>query len=185
MFDINEALADVVARASEPALAAIKLAWWRDRLEQLDQGSIPAEPRLQTAASGLLTRAIRGAELAELAIGWAALLQSPPETMPFEEGGIRLFRLGLRLLDAELDEQSVGAAGRLLITAAARRRGILEKGASATVPEWPRMPRRARPLTALVVLAARDLKHGGPPFEPEGTPARAATLLRHRLTGRI
>jgi hypothetical protein len=35
------------------------------------------------------------------------------------------------------------------------------------------------------VLAARDLRRGGPPFEPEATPGRAAALIRHRLFGRL
>ena len=38
LFDIDEAMADVVARSTEPTLAAIKLAWWRERLEELRTG---------------------------------------------------------------------------------------------------------------------------------------------------
>lgn len=175
----------MVARSTEPALAAIKLAWWRERLEGLDQGEVPAEPRLQAAAALLLPRGISGADLAELEAGWAALLENPPETMPFDECGIRLFRLGLRLLHTDLNEPSLGLTGRLFIHAEACRRGILLAGPSTPVAGRPTMPRRARPLTAMAALSVRDLKHGGPPFEPEGTPARALTLLRHRLTGRI
>ena len=50
LFAIDDALGDVVAKATEPALAAIKLAWWRERLEELDSGQAPAEPRLKAAA---------------------------------------------------------------------------------------------------------------------------------------
>src|SRR5919107_5615783 len=78
LFDIEDAMADVVTRATEPALAAIKLAWWRERLEELDRGQVPAEPRLQAAAAELLPRGVSGAELAELEDGWATLLDEQP-----------------------------------------------------------------------------------------------------------
>ena len=68
-------MAEVVARSTEPTLAAIKLAWWRERLEELDRGKVPAEPRLQAAFHNLLPKGIRGADLAELETGWAGLLR--------------------------------------------------------------------------------------------------------------
>ncbi len=48
--------ADVVMRLTQPALAAIKLAWWRERLEEMDKGSVPAEPRLAAVARELLPK---------------------------------------------------------------------------------------------------------------------------------
>src|SRR5215211_6804297 len=78
LFAIDDAMGEVIARATEPALAAIKLAWWRERLEELDEGKIPAEPRLQAAADELLTRSISGTRLAELEGGWATLLEEQP-----------------------------------------------------------------------------------------------------------
>src|SRR5215210_353370 len=74
LFDIDDAMGAVVARATEPALAAIKLAWWREQLEELDQGKVPAEPRLRAAAAELVRRGIKGAELTALEAGWATLL---------------------------------------------------------------------------------------------------------------
>src|SRR5688572_13876953 len=79
LMEIDEAMAGVVAKATEPALGAIKLAWWRERLEELDQGRIPAEPRLKSAAAELLPRGLTGAELAELEDGWATLLDDKPD----------------------------------------------------------------------------------------------------------
>ena len=49
LLDIDEAMGDVVAKATEPALAAIKLAWWRERLGELDQGKVPADVPAQAA----------------------------------------------------------------------------------------------------------------------------------------
>ena len=58
LFQIDAAMGDVVARATQPALGAVKLAWWRERLEELDQGMVPAEPRLRAVAEQLLPRGV-------------------------------------------------------------------------------------------------------------------------------
>src|ERR1044072_1434358 len=73
LWQIDAAMGDVIARSTQPALGAVKLAWWRDRLKELDGGKVPAEPRLQAAAEHLLPRGISGAALSELVDGWAAL----------------------------------------------------------------------------------------------------------------
>src|SRR6476620_5547249 len=108
-------MADVVAQSTQPALGAIKLAWWRERLEELDQGKVPAEPRLQAATAELLPRGIGGAELAGLEEGWAALLAERPDSDQALERGARLFALAGRLLGAEAPE--LAAAGRLFAAA--------------------------------------------------------------------
>src|SRR3954451_19730518 len=74
LFAIDAAMADVVARSTDPALGRIKLAWWREPLEALDRNEPPAEPRLSDAAEQLLPKGATGAELAELEGGWATLL---------------------------------------------------------------------------------------------------------------
>ena len=122
-------MADVVARSTEPALGAIKLAWWRERLEELDDGKVPAE--------------------------------------------------------VDFDDRTIGQAGQLYIVAHAGRRGVIDMVAAGSAIGQQRMPRRARTLTGLAALAARDLLRGGPPFEPEASPGRAWTLLRHRVTGKF
>ena len=183
LFAIDEAMGDVVARASQPAVAAIKLAWWRERLQELDEGKVPSEPRLQAAAAELLPRGIRGSELAELEAGWAGLLQEAPDMTILEDRGARLFGLGARLLSIEFHDAPVGVAGRIFARVDAGRRGIVDVRADSPTSGSSRIPPRLRPLTALAALARRDLRRGGPPFEGEGTPGRAWTLLRHRLTG--
>ena len=172
-------MADVVARSTEPALAAIKLAWWRERLEELDQDKIPAEPRLKAAAVELLSRGISGTDLAGLEAGWAALLQERVDREAVLSGGATLFALAARLL-GQNSPAFIDTHGRLHVAGKLRRRRLAPPGLIVRI-ESPRVPRRFRPLTGLAALARRDL--GRP--EPEGTPARAWTLLRHRLTGRI
>ena len=185
LLDIDDALAAVVARAAEPALAAIKLAWWRERLEELDQGAVPAEPRLRAASAELIPRGVRGAELAGLENGWATLLENEPDVERLLERGARLFAIAGRLLGAS--DPLLDTAGRLYAYESYRSSG------SAPL-QWPmeemhqlsrhRFPRPLRPLTALAALGARDARRRLP-LEPEATPGRSWALIRHRLTGKI
>ena len=175
-------MADVVVRSTQPALAAIKLAWWRERLEELDQRKVPAEPRLHDAARELLPRGITGASLSQLEDGWTTLLEEVPDARRVLDRGAVLFRLGTRLLKSEVDERTIGLAGTLYAVADVRRRGLGE----FQLPETGalKVPRSARPLTLLAAVARRDLRRGQL-LEPEATPDRAWTLLRHRVTGRL
>ena len=185
LLDIDDALAAVVERSTEPALAAIKLAWWRERLEELDDGRIPAEPRLRAAATMLLSRGVRGAHLAELTEGWAALLDEQPEAERIAEGGARLFAIAARLLGPS--DPMIEPAGRLYGYANAARRGLMTIDAARGELQRPsahRFPKKLRPLTALAALAARDARRPSP-FEPEATPGRSWALIRHRLTGKV
>jgi phytoene synthase len=178
LFGIDDAMGDVVARSTQPALGAVKLAWWRERLEQLDEGKVPTEPRLQAAANELLPRGIKGAELAELEAGWAELLAEDPDPTRPVQRGATLFALAARLLGSDSD--SLESAGQLFAAGDLKRRSMNVSTAAVTT-ELPRFPSRLRPLTALAALSKRDLSKS----EPEGTPGRAWTLLRHRLTGFI
>ena len=178
-------MADVVARSTEPALGAIKLAWWRERLEELDGGKVPAEPRLQAAAAQLLPRGIIGAALAELEGGWATLVAEEPDVENIAVAGGKLFEMAAPLLGAT--HPLIEPAGRLYGYENVARRGLMQM-------HWPMdelyeisthcFPTALRPLTALAALAARDAQRGTN-VEPEGTPARAMALVRHRLTGRL
>lgn len=185
MFAIDDALADVVTSSTQPALGAIRLAWWREALQRLDNSPPPPEPRLQAAAVELLPRGISGAELAGLEVGWAAMLEEAPDPILAGERGTRLFRIGARLLDVEFRDEILGAAGRLFAGVDIGRRGLADIVAGRPGTKGPRIPRPARPLTALAALAVRDLRRGGPPFEAQATPGRAAALLSHRLFGRV
>lgn len=172
-------MGDVVARSTEPALAAIKLAWWRERLEELDQGKVPAEPRLQAAARELLPRGVRGAELAQLEADWADLLQDRPDPDAVFSRGRTLFALAARLL-GEDPPDFLELASQLYAAGDLSRRGLAPAGL-LVITDIPRVPKAFRPLTGLAALARRDLSRR----EPEATPARAWTLLRHRMSGRF
>jgi phytoene synthase len=185
LFAVDEAMADVVARSTEPTLGAIKLAWWRERLEELDQGKVPAEPRLQAAARELLGRGISGTSLAGLEDGWLTLLEKEPDVERVAERGAKLFALAATLLGGS--HPLIDPAGRVFAYEQVARRRLMTM-------HWPmdelyrlsrrRCPIALRPLTGLAALAARDAMRG-PAVEPEGTPGRALALIMHRLTGRL
>jgi phytoene synthase len=180
LFAIDDALGEVVASSTQPALGAIRLAWWRDALQRLDTSPPPPEPRLRAGADELLPRGVSGTALARIAEGWAALFDEVRDPDVIAVRGEVLFAAGARLLGN--DDPHVAEAGRYFALADVTRRGLSPLLPVVTRPL--RFRRSLRPLTALARLAVRDMRHGEP-FEPEATPGRAAALLRHRWTGRI
>ena len=185
MFDIDDALAEVVTSSTQPTLGAIRLAWWREALERLDTGQPPPEPRLQAVARELLPRGISGATVAALEDGWATLLDEEPDLERIGERGARLFAIGASLLGTTDDR--LAPAGRIYAFEVVRRKRLTQLPFPAEEMHMlarHRFARRLRPLTALARLAARDVKRA-PELEPEATPGRAATLLYHRLTGTV
>jgi phytoene synthase len=196
LFAVDAAMADVVRTTTEPMLGPIRLAWWRERLEELDQGkSAPPEPRLQAVKHELLSRGIAGTELAALELGWLSLFDPFPWTVETNEAiwlrGRTLFWLGAKVLGRP-DEAIQSAGGVWALVDAARhcsdtasRAMLLDQARTfARSLSGARFAWRLRPLSMLTGLAIRDLRHGEP-FEPEGTPGRGVAMFGHRLSGRL
>jgi phytoene synthase len=196
LFQVDRAMGDVVRTTKEPMLGPIRLAWWREQLEELDSGpGAPAEPRLEMVAHRLLPRGVSGADLAALEGGWLKLFDPFPWNAETGEAiwfrGNLLFALGARLL-VQQNERIQGAGGLWALTDAARhcsdaasRAMLLEQArAFARRLGGEKFVTTLRPLSALAALAIRDCRRGEP-FEPEGTPGRAAAMLRHRFSGRL
>lgn len=195
LFDIDLAMADVVRTSSQPMLGQIRLAWWREQLEALDEGSAPAEPRLQAVETELLPRGVSGLSLARLENGWVRLFDDFPwgqaTSEPIWLRGRLLFGLAARVLGGG-GETIEAAGGVWALVDAARHcsdgasRALLLKQARtfARGLAAARFPAALRPLSGLAALAMRDLRHGEP-MEPEATRARAAAVLLHRMTGRF
>jgi phytoene synthase len=196
LFAIDRAMGDVVRSTKEPMLGPIRLAWWRERLEELDEGgAAPAEPRLQQVQGELISRGVTGRELAALESGWLRLFDPFPWTVQTSEAiwfrGNLLFGLGARALSCA-DERIQGAGGLWALADAARHcsdaesRSMLIHQARTFAKGLAgvRFPGPLRPLSMLAALAARDCRRGEP-FEREGTPARVAAMLRHRFSGRL
>ncbi len=185
LFGIDDALADVVTSSTQPALGAIRLAWWREALERLDSSSAPPEPRLQAAALELLPRGIGGKDLAALEDGWATLLDEEPDRARVGRHGALLFASAAKLLGGS--DERLAVAGRLCAYGQAARLRMLEPNSPSEelhLLAGHRFPRVLRPLTALARLAARDARQA-PFVEPEATPGRAVALLSHRLFGTV
>lgn len=183
LFEVDSAMGDVVARSTEPALGRIKLAWWREQLEALDQSAPPAEPRLQAAAEQLLPKGISGVDIAGLEAGWATLLDEQLDPELVAQRGAILFRLAGRILgsgDSLLEE-----AGSLYALASVARRGVPDLFGTARerLPaiRGHRFERSSRPLTMLARAAARDLERS----EAEGSRSRLLAMLAHRWSGRV
>ncbi len=189
-------MAEVVRTTTEPMLGAIRLAWWRERLEELDSAiPAPPEPRLQAVERQLLPRGISGRDVAGLEGGWLRLFDPFPWVSETSEAiwfrGNLLFALGARVLGAS-DERIQAAGGLWALVDAARH--VSDAPSRAMLVQQARTFGRGlggarfvatlRPLSMLAALAMRDARRGEP-FEVEGTPGRAAAMLRHRLTGRL
>ncbi len=185
----------VVATTSEPALGAIRLAWWREALDRLEPGEAPpAEPTLRAVHQNLVARGITGSDLAMLEDGWVAMFEPFPWTAAtaaaIESRGRHLFALAARLLGGDPAAAQIAGAIWALVDAARHcsdplSRRLLLDLARQSQRDLPRSaPRALRPLTMLAALALRDLRRGEP-FEREATPGRAAALFAHRFTGRF
>jgi phytoene synthase len=196
LFAIDRAMGDVVSSTKEPMLGPIRLAWWRERLEELDEGdAAPAEPRLQQVERELIPRGVSGRELAALESGWLRMFDPFPWTVQTSEGiwfrGNLLFGLAARIV-GRAEERIQGAGGLWALVDAARhcsdpdsRRMLLDQAcAFGRGLSGFRFPGPLRPLSMLTVVAMRDVRRGEP-FEREGTPGRAAAMLRHRFSGRL
>ena len=188
MWNLDLAFAGVISTSSDARLGAIRLAWWRERLEELDQGQAPpSEPRLQAVASELMPLGVKGRELSCLEDAWQPLLEPFPWGHAQAEGmrlrGRILFEVGARLLGR--DSHIVGDAGELwsLIDAAQHcsdptsRTMLAQEASTVLASQHGRHPSRVRPLTILAALSAADLVRAGSGL------GRLSAAVRHRLFG--
>lgn len=187
MWTLDLAFADVIATSSDPRLGAIRLAWWRERLDEIDGGSPPSEPRLEAVARELIPRDVTGHELSHLEDAWLPLLDAFPWGEAQAEGmklrGRLLFGIGARLLGAEATEaEQAGELWSLEDTAKhcsdAQSRTYLLREATETLSQLQlRAPSAVRSLTILAALAGHSLR--------PGRFGRGRAALKHRLTGRF
>ena len=192
LWRLDAVLGSTLAGGREPLISRIKLAWWRDELEDLKAGERASEPVLQAVAQHVRPAGVSGGELAAMEEGWAVLLSPDPLTeaelgdYAAARGGT-LFRLSSRLL-GRLDEE-VAAAGEAwaLIDLARHCASTTDQEAAVAAARARlaprRWPSRLRPLTMLAALAARDSDAKRPRWEEQGAPGRMLRMLRLRITG--
>jgi phytoene synthase len=166
LLALDAELAQLVATTTEPLLGEIRLAWWRDRLIELDTQPAPAQPLLQALQARTLPR-LSGSDLAGLEDGWLARLNG--DAAGSAGGSVHLFTLAARLLGADPAEGEYLGRALALAQSPPDRTSVL-----------------LRPLRALVELKARDAAHAaaGRPPEPRGTLARQALMFKVVALGR-
>ena len=180
LFAIDDALAEVVVSSTQPALGAIRLAWWREALERLDANPPPPEPRL-AGGGGRTAAARRHRRDARRAGGWlgGAARRS---TGPGADRGA--WRAACSRSAAQLARRDrielLEAAGRLYAYA---DRGAARIGCDALADRGD-APAGAASLSAPAAAADRACRglrrvtpSRRPSIEPEATPGRAAALL--------
>lgn len=187
LFALDDRLAAIVRRASEPLVGQMRLTWWREALEALDRGAPPAEPILRALAEHALPHGASGTALAEIADGWEALLEEPFGRDAIERHSVRgaaLFAALGQLAGAAGDPIAEAGRGWALADLAAHLGDAGHRDEATTmarrhlkVARDHRWSRAGRTIGALALLAQQELDGAAPA-------TRVGRLLRLRLTGR-
>lgn len=187
LLALEAQFAKFVFTASEPILAQMRLAWWRDRFAQSPQ-DWPVGNALLADLSGWGAQA---AELGALVDGWEALLGElplgPDAFRSYCEGRAAGWLALARTHRLRVDPDGVvAAASRWALADAAAALGDAESAETAreigrAAPAPGALPKALRPLAVLDTLAARSLRTG---TEPLSRPGDLLAVLRRGLIGR-
>lgn len=197
LWRLDATLGGLLAGGSQPMVTQIKLAWWREALQALDQAAAPAEPLLQAVARTLLRAGLSGATLAAMTEGWEILLTAEEireedlTAYARQRGGL-LFRCSASLLGSPPGNEVELAGEAWALVDLARRSAAAEEAERAIEAARLRLdglfarrwPSSLRTLGMLAVLAKRDAERGILGVERQGAPARMLAMARHRLTGK-
>ncbi len=188
LLALDARLAGVVRAASEPMLAQLRLAWWREQFREPLTEAPAGEPLLAVLRAWEPQRAA----LEGLVDGWEAITADPPlpATAMMTLARARGRALGaLATLAGASDDEAAERLGLewALADIAGRLADKREKDlASALVGacEWrsARLPRAMRPLAVMHGLAARAVRRREP--LDAGTLATLALAVRIGLLGR-
>jgi phytoene synthase len=197
LWSLDLAFADVVATSTQPALGAVRMAWWRERLEALDSDARPPdEPRLKAVAEQLVPRGVSGAELSHLEDAWLPMLEAFPWRAEVAAGlrlrGTILFAAGARLLGGDPDA-AAGAGALWSLVDGARHcsdvhsRIYLMDEARREIAILPptKPPKAVRRLTALAAIAAHDVMRNQPLELPHADSGRGMAALLHQWRGTL
>ncbi len=168
LYALNDEFARVATSVTQPMLGEMRLAWWREALEEAAQGRPRGHPVLQAAAPALRSGAIELPALAEILD--ARVLDLEPQPFADEAALLAwidatagaLMRAAARLLDPAAEDASVRSAARawawtgLMRGEAAWR----ARGGSWTPHDWGEVPadtavERARTRAKAALDAAR------------------------------
>ena len=182
---LDERMAKILRSGREPLAGQLRLAWWRETLQQPAAEWPRGDPLLDN-----LRDWHDPSPLAGLADGWETLLAeqvTDAEVAAFVHGRAAAFTS----LAAQLgiaDSLAAGAAASTWAVAdlAANLSAPAEKGVALAyarkLPPVPRLPSLLRPLAVLAALGRSGLAGGGGPLL--AGPRSALLALRTGLTGR-
>ena len=171
------------------------MAWWRERLDELDPSKDPpAEPRLVAVKQELLPRGVTGQELSNLEDAWLPLLEPFPWRKNVADGlrlrGRILFGVSVRLLGGDpVDGEAAGALWSLVDGARhcsdVHSRMFLLNEARSAIQDLPRRrpPKFLRRLTGLAAMAAHDVIRNRPLDLPYFDAGRGAAAFIHYMRG--
>ena len=184
-FTLDAQLAELVRKASEPMLGQLRLAWWRDRLQEPTAAWPKGNPLL-----ALIERSwgVKAAELTPLVDGWEHILADPP-IAPLD---VDLFALGRARAMRSLAEMSGSGGAAQSVDIATKRWALADLathidegeerqtvlGVAAQMGTGAaRLERSMRPLAILDGLARRSLANNSAPLFS----GRKAALVTLRL----
>lgn len=187
VFALDSRLARAGAEASEPIIAQMKLAWWRDQFAKPAADWPRGEPLLaEICALGLEPDRLLG-----LVDGWEAIITAEaldvPALQAFSAGRAAAWLAVAETLGQESHADAVLAAGRMW--ALGDLGSHLDPGARELVrsidpdelPGIPSLPRSLRPFQVLAALGRRATARGRPLLDGA---AALALALRVGISGR-
>jgi phytoene synthase len=188
LLALDARLAGVVRAASEPMLAQLRLAWWREQFRKPLTEAPAGEPLLAVLRAWDPGRAA----LEALVDGWEAITADPPlpATAMMALARARGGALGalVTLTGARDDEATERLGLEWALADIASRLGDPRERALAdalvAACEWrpTRLPRTMRPLAVMHGIAARAVRRGE--SIDAGSPAALAFAIRIGLLGR-
>jgi len=192
LFALDDALAALVRTTREPAIAQIRLAWWREQLAALDRSPPPAMPTLQSVAAHLVPRGISGTALVSIVEGWEVLIEAEnlddrasADHAALRGGGI--FAAGEAVVSDAVSRKAgegwalADLSRHLEDPAEAERARLLALDRLMGQSKWSR---NTRTFGALAAIASMNLRARADTPLPIGSPRRVARLAWMRLTGR-
>jgi phytoene synthase len=191
IFALDDRLAEILRATREPLVGQMRLTWWREALEKLDDALPPAEPVLQALAATTLPLGVGGARLSRIVDGWEALLEQPIGDDVLERyadrGGTLFAAIGTAI-GVTADPVEIAGRGWALadLSRHLESEQTANRAAELAAPLLDqalqrRWSRGGRALGAMAHLARLDLVR---PDSRTGAPHRVWRVLRHRLTGR-
>jgi len=193
LFALDATCARILRSTSEPLIGQMRLTWWHDALERLDEDPAPAEPVLQALQADVLSRRIAGGTLALAVEGWEALLEEPLKLEAVRAHGRdrgSLFVVAGQAIGVEGAPLAGAGEGWALVDVARnlRDRDLAQQVIAAAQLLLDRAcgghwPRALRPLGALAHRARLDLAVPLDMAIPIGAPRRVARMFWHRISG--